>query len=628
MSEPVAGAPRTGVYTVLIGRYEQLNEQPMARESGLPFLCLTDDPDVRSETWEIRHVRPLFPADPVRSQRELKLRPHLHLPELDRSLYIDNSIVLTAPPEAILARAAGAPFAASRHDGRATLRDEFGAVLQLRRDADERILEQLADYEATVPELLAVQPWLGGILVRDHRDPLVIATMELWLAHLLRYSRRDQLSLPVVLAETGLVPHDLGLPMMGSSLHRWPVRVDRVAPPPMRPGPVTTLVEALALQDAERAATAERIASLEREAAEARAQAGTLAARVAEVERVNAEVQGSTTWRITAPVRATLDALKATPAAPPVRRIVQALRDARTVGGRQGLRRAITNRRHNAWYAFFPLVCALQRRRHGPRFLPVGPGEVTRPHLLWKLARVRGIDLVGPVDPPGLLAWRHEHATIATRPGPAARTTINGAGLDISKQRVEAAMLAVFGYGTAVDPRTHLGPLVDKSDENATHDGVIRIGPIADPEPGRVYQRVVDNEVAPGIVEDIRVLVVGDEVPALFRKRRRIEERFRDTGFPARSVPPGSVLRPDEIARIVALVREMGIDVAELDVARDRGDGRLHVLDVNTTPYSPPGTLHTPAGWWAMLRAGRAFERQWGSQVARGEPPPGTVRIP
>jgi hypothetical protein len=40
----------TCVYTTLIGGYEKLNEQSVATNSRLPFICLTDDPDLRSET--------------------------------------------------------------------------------------------------------------------------------------------------------------------------------------------------------------------------------------------------------------------------------------------------------------------------------------------------------------------------------------------------------------------------------------------------------------------------------------------------------------------------------------------------------------------------------------------------
>ncbi|WP_439501354.1 hypothetical protein [Aminobacter ciceronei] len=53
------------VCTVLVGGYEHLNEQPVASRSQLPFICLTDDPALRSESWDCRVVEPLFPQDPI-----------------------------------------------------------------------------------------------------------------------------------------------------------------------------------------------------------------------------------------------------------------------------------------------------------------------------------------------------------------------------------------------------------------------------------------------------------------------------------------------------------------------------------------------------------------------------------
>ena len=74
------------VYTALLGGYERLNDdQP--RDSDLPFICFTDDPRLRSTTWDVRLVEPAFPLDLVRSQRDIKLRGHASLEEFSETLY-------------------------------------------------------------------------------------------------------------------------------------------------------------------------------------------------------------------------------------------------------------------------------------------------------------------------------------------------------------------------------------------------------------------------------------------------------------------------------------------------------------------------------------------------------------
>ena len=211
------------VYTALLGGYERLNEQPTAPRSKVPFLCLTDDPKLRSDSWQTRLVTPLFEMDPVRSQRDLKLRPHLHLPEFDFSIYIDNAVLLTETPEKIFERYAAQPgFSLPRHSFRETVLDEFLEVAKRGFDDPSRVFEQLNHYSLLYPEVLEQAPYWGGILIRDHRDPEVRAMLDIWFAQVLRYSRRDQLSVNVAFRLAGLTPAVIDIDNWGSWFHSWP----------------------------------------------------------------------------------------------------------------------------------------------------------------------------------------------------------------------------------------------------------------------------------------------------------------------------------------------------------------------------------------------------------------------
>lgn len=134
-SDLSAKTSRRCVYTALIGGYETLNEQPVASSSDLSFICLTDNPELRSESWKIVLVKPIFAMDPIRSQRHFKLLPHVYLADMDISMYIDNSVILNEPPELIFEKHfTKGDFSIASHSYRASVLDEFMEVSRLGLD--------------------------------------------------------------------------------------------------------------------------------------------------------------------------------------------------------------------------------------------------------------------------------------------------------------------------------------------------------------------------------------------------------------------------------------------------------------------------------------------------------------
>jgi hypothetical protein len=293
------GAPAACVFTALTGGYEPLAEQPAARASALPFICLTDDPTLVSTTWQIRPIAPLFADDPIRNQRALKIQAHRHLPEFAVSLYIDNSVRLAAPPEAILAAADLATgLCLPPHSFRASLLDEFLTVLDHKLDEPARIQGLLDQVTREAPHLLRERPFWSGLMIRDHRDGRVARAMDIWFAHVLRHSRRDQLSSLLAFHRAGLTPGVLAIDNHRSPFHSWPHLEGRDAARRLWPS------------HAPPSPLAARLRALEREAAGLRAENASLsqalAARSAHLEMV----LNSTTWRAFAPLRALAGALR------------------------------------------------------------------------------------------------------------------------------------------------------------------------------------------------------------------------------------------------------------------------------------------------------------------------------
>jgi hypothetical protein len=163
------------------------------------------------------------------------------------------------------------------------------------------------------------------------------------------------------------------------------------------------------------------------------------------------------------------------------------------------------------------------------------------------------------------------------------RHVVNLRGNDISKTRVDTVMRDIFGYGLGVDPLTTGGPVLEKSDLNAFHDGRILEGPLATAAPGRVYQRVVRGRRTGDVVEEIRVPVIGHRVPFVYLKDKRADDPLA-LSIRGTIVEPSSVLAPAEIDTLLRFSHALGIDFGELDAMRDNADGRIYVFDANNTP--------------------------------------------
>lgn len=220
--------------------------------------------------------------------------------------------------------------------------------------------------------------------------------------------------------------------------------------------------------------------------------------------------------------------------------------------------------------------------------------EVPLPNTtFYKLCHLHGFSFTRNPARPAELAIGWEDVTVR-RPCPPldeiarGRRVLNRECRDISKRHVDDVHAEVFGYSARIDPSTHVGPCVRKSDKNGTHDGVVVDGPLTAADPGCVYQLLLDNRVSEDTVEDLRLYVFGGRAALCCRIRRGVGERFANAATDAFLHDAGEVLSEDEIARVQRFCLRMGLDYGELDAVRDAGSGRLYVLDVNNTPFGPP----------------------------------------
>lgn len=279
------------VYTALFGDYETLNDQ-QDTAPGIDFLCFTDNPELRSERWRIVVVKPAFPLDPHRSQRRLKILGDRELRSYDQTLYIDNAVSLHGDVNQLFdLLLADADMGMLRHSFRTTLVDEFAAVWREGLDDHHRLMEQWDHYAANYPEVLEGPTLWGGMIARQ-TDASVDDLCTTWYEHVLRYSRRDQLSAPVAVAlhpQVRFTAHTLE--NYSSTWHTWPVPLARNTA--MRAASSTVRVPR---EIATVKADAERVLELQARVEAATAERDAMATSLA-------QMRASRSWRVTAPLR-------------------------------------------------------------------------------------------------------------------------------------------------------------------------------------------------------------------------------------------------------------------------------------------------------------------------------------
>jgi hypothetical protein len=185
---------------------------------------------------------------------------------------------------------------------------------------------------------------------------------------------------------------------------------------------------------------------------------------------------------------------------------------------------------------------------------------------------------------------------------------LNARVQDISKANVGRVFEQVFGYPLSLDPRTHCGPMVQKSDSNGVHDGQIVTGPLAHPVPGCAYQHPVESWIRDGVSEDLRCTVVGDRIVQVFRKEKARAARFRAQYLQTALRDPDDCFTKDERAMIAQFCAVLGLDFGSMDILRDYADGgRLYIVDVNKT-CMPVLSMHVRSLEVALRRIGEAAE--------------------
>ena len=201
------------VYTCITNDYDDIRQIKTYHyiDPDWDYVCFTDNPQNIScgqvGIWQIRPLQ-FTQLDNTRNNRYHKLHPHLLFPQYNQSIYIDANINILSSFLFNLIKATDENFLLPRHFKSTCIYQEYREVLAVKLD-DPSLVEQERQLlkESGMPEQYGFCE--NNVLYRKHHDPQVKLLMQNWWKMVVKYSKRDQLSLTYLLWKQGIHPANI-----------------------------------------------------------------------------------------------------------------------------------------------------------------------------------------------------------------------------------------------------------------------------------------------------------------------------------------------------------------------------------------------------------------------------------
>jgi len=191
------------VYTAVYGNYDRLIK-PVPQDIPVEWYCFTDRAPAAAQGWNVMVESPQDP-DPRLSAKWPKMMPDAVLPEHKWTIWIDANLAIDSESfvrEALTYAKSG--IAVFRHPFRRSICHEAYSCLRRPDSRGMPVLDQVRHYYREGYEDQSL--YACGVLIRDRDRWAASGAGRMWFGECIRWSTRDQLSFPVVLARLGLTP--------------------------------------------------------------------------------------------------------------------------------------------------------------------------------------------------------------------------------------------------------------------------------------------------------------------------------------------------------------------------------------------------------------------------------------
>lgn len=191
------------VYTAITGDYDELHD-PTYIDHNIEYVCFTNNKKIKSSIWRIVYVENEGLSD-VLLARKIKLFPHKYLNGRASSIWVDGKLQIIGDlQELVNTYCNSSPIFCFSHFLRNCIYDEAVACLTNNKISKQEIMPQICSYyQEGYPFDAGL--YETGFIYREHNEK-VMCLMDAWWNEILKFTYRDQISLPYVVKKIGLKP--------------------------------------------------------------------------------------------------------------------------------------------------------------------------------------------------------------------------------------------------------------------------------------------------------------------------------------------------------------------------------------------------------------------------------------
>ena len=191
------------IYTAFTGDYDSLKE-PEFIDKDARYVCFTQNPDLKSDTWEIIQMEDST-LDDNRIAKQYKVFPNRYFPDFKYSFWLDGTFKIKGSIREYVSKYINSSMLTVVHPERDCIFDEAAASMHFPRYSNYTMSKQVEKYRNEGMPLHYGLPVLGA-LFRKHDDPEIVSLMNQWWKEIIIFTNQDQLSFSYLMWKNNFHP--------------------------------------------------------------------------------------------------------------------------------------------------------------------------------------------------------------------------------------------------------------------------------------------------------------------------------------------------------------------------------------------------------------------------------------